>query len=219
MGHGDPEFKDNSKFLKSIYETLQHSPKPNLLILGPRGSAKSTAVSVTYVTWLIGRNPLIRILLAVASLDAQGKAFGRQIEQVLDKNDRYRAIFGELIPPQNQREIWTDTEKTVRRQTPPGGRKDPTLGIVGVGANIPSKRADVVVADDIVTAENAYSDLQRKKMSMFVWQTLSPILVPGGRTILIGSRWHAHDLYSEAAERWGLEFPKSVPVILPESVM
>lgn len=205
MGWNNPEYSGNSKFISRIYDELQYT-NDDLLILGPRGSAKSTSVSITYTTWAMGRNPLIRILLCFASAEAQGFAFGRQIDAILSKNERYQEVFG-LLKPSNPTK-WTANEMIVSRREPPGGLKDPTIGIVGLNTNVPSKRADVIILDDIVSMDNAYSPVQRNKTERFVMQTLFPILVPGGRRIVVGSRWDPRDLYNVIAERWGLEIPR-----------
>ncbi len=205
MAYNNPTIAENSAFLNSIYDRLQHEPHEDALILGPRGSAKSTAVSVTYTTWMVGRDPLIRILLAFASQEAQGLAFMRQIDTILTKNDRYLKIFGERKPAKPER--WTDQEIIVSRPEPPSGLKDATVAVVGLNTAVPSKRADIIICDDLVTRDNAYSDIQRQKVIQFVYQTLFPILVPGGRKIIVGSRWDPRDLYAHTAQMWGHEFP------------
>lgn len=211
IGYGNPEYKSNSRFLKRIYRDLQEDPDEEaFLILGPRGSAKSSAVTITYTTWVIGNNPLIRFLLAFASMDAQGKAFARQLDQIISNNQRYLKIFGVLKPEKPEK--WDATEKIVVREEPPSGMKDPTISVVGLGSAVPSKRADILVCDDLVTGENAYSPAMRKSVSSFVKQSLMPILVPGGKTIVIGSRWDPRDLYAELASDWGLSFPRTVPI-------
>ena len=215
MGDGNIEYSHNSKFLRNIYWDLQHTNE-DMLILGPRGSAKSTAATITYTTWSIGRNPAIRALLAFASMEAQGLAFARQLDHIITKNERFISVFGELKPAKPEK--WDETEKIVRRPTPPSGLKDPTISVVGLGSAVPSKRADVVICDDLVTMENAYSDIQRAKVIRFVFQTLFPILVPGGRRIIIGSRWDERDLYSYTAEKWGKVFPEPISIDLGDII-
>lgn len=214
MGYGNPEYQANSKFLKRVYQELQYSDE-NLLILGPRGSAKSTAASVTYTTWELGRNPLLRFILAFASMEGQGTAFCRQIKHVIENNVRYQEIFGTLKPKVPEK--WSDTEFILERPTPPGGLKDASVSVTGVGSSVPSKRADRVLCDDLVTQANAYSDTQRKSVISFVFQTLYPVLVPGtGRLIIIGSRWDPRDLYAHTARQWGLEIPKTPDINFQE---
>lgn len=205
MAYGNPEIAPNSRFLEEIYDTLQFT-SDDVLVLGPRNSAKSQAVTATYTSWKIGRNPLITFLLAFYSEEKQGLAFSRQIQKVISSNDRYIKIFGPLKPTKPER--WTDSEFIVKRIEPPGGLKDPTVAICGLGTAVPSKRADEVVVDDIVTAENAYSETMRNKTVNFMFQTLFPILKPGGRRIVVGSLWDPRDPYAHVARQWGLEFPK-----------
>lgn len=213
IGQNNPEQAANSEFLRKVYNRLQYGKK-NLLILGPRGSAKSTAVTVTYTSWKIGRNPLLRFMLACASMEKQGQAFGRQLDSIWTKNERYIKIFGELKPAQPVK--WDATEKIVNRVEPPGGLKDPTLSVVGLGTAVPSRRADEIIIDDIVTQDNAYSEIMRKNVIQFVTQTLSPILVPGGRTVCVGSSWHTADLYQVLAAQTGLVIPQSVSIDMSE---
>lgn len=215
MAHGNPEFQGNSKFLKQIYEILQYDTD-DALILGPRGSAKSTAVSVTYVMWKIGRNPLLRILIAFASMEGQGLAFARQMDTIFTQNDRYIRVFGQL-KPQNPVK-WTENEKIVIRREPPSGLKDPTLSIVGLGSAVPSKRADIVICDDLVTLQNAYSELLRQQVIRFALQTLFPIVVPGGRRIIVGSRWHEKDFYQYMANQWNMKFPETEHIPLADII-
>lgn len=211
IGYGNPDYKQNSRFLRRIYENLQYDEdQEEFLILGPRQSAKSQAVTITYTTWTIGRNPLVRFLLAFASMDVQGLAFARQLDQIIAGNERYIKIFGKLKPENPEK--WDAKEKIVARDAPPGGLKDPTISVVGLGSAVPSKRADIIICDDLVTGENAYSPALRRQVSSFVKQSLMPILVPGGRTIVVGSRWDPRDLYSELAADWGLKFPRTVPI-------
>lgn len=208
----NPEFTPNSAFLQRLYEVLQHSPHDDILALGPRQSAKSYAVTTTYVAWQIGRNPLARFLLAFASTENQGLAFARQLDQIFTKNERYIRIFGELKPTKPEK--WTEREMIVQRPTPPGGLKDPTISIVGLNSNVPSRRSDEIIIDDIVTAENAYSPIKRASVERFILQTCFPTCVPTGRKVIVGSRWDPRDFYHTIAERWGLEFPKTESINL-----
>lgn len=204
----------NSRFLESIYEKLQYSENRDWLILGPRQSAKSTAVTVTYSLWKIGRNPLLRFMMAFASMEMQGQAFARQIDQVVTRNNRYMKIFGQLKPDNPDK--WTEREKIFVRKEPPGGMKDPTISIVGLGSNVPSRRADELIGDDLVTGDNAYSQKERATTKAFLLQSLFPILVPGGRRIILGSMWDPRDLYNELAAMWGLEIPPQGDIDLAE---
>jgi hypothetical protein len=208
MGYENPEYVGNSRFIRRIYQELQYSTEQNFLILGPRNSAKSTAITITYVSWKLGRNPLLRFLLSFAAKETQGYAFSRQLGQIIEDNQRFIEIFGRLKPERPEK--WTDEEKIIKRPTPPGGLKDASITVVGFGSSVPSKRSDETICDDLVTQENAYSERIQNQLEAFVVQTLFPISIPGGRRIIVGSRWDANDLYNRMAVRWGLDLPKPI---------
>lgn len=200
-----PEFAEDSGFLKRFYTALQYTDD-DLLVLGPRFSAKSTAGTVTYVSWQIGKNPLLRFMISVATQEKQGRPFIRQLKQIIENNERYIEMFGQLKPDKPDK--WDADEFIIKRTEPPGGLKDPTVATCGVGTAVPGKRADVIICDDIVTQESSRSQTVRDATYQFVMMTLWPILVPNGRKIVIGSRWHSLDLYGKLAEMWGLTIPE-----------
>lgn len=214
IGHGDPDYQGNSRFHKRLYQALQYT-NDDLIVLAPRGSGKSQAISATYVTWMIGRNPLVRILIAYASMEAQGKPFARQIDTILTKNERYISIFGELKPRDPVK--WDASEKIVNRPEPPGGMKDATLTIVGMGSAVPSKRSDIIIGDDIVTQDTAYSKVLQDRTHAFWESTLFPTLVPTGRQIIVGTLWAVEDFYHKMIDSWGHVLPQPL-VFEPEKL-
>lgn len=212
IGYGNPDYARPSRFLKRIYNRLQYSEDTDFVVLGPRESAKSQAVSVTYTTWKIGRNPLVRFLMCFASKEVQGYPFSTQLANIIEFNERYKDIFGVLRKPGSKNK-WSTDERTVDRIEPPGGLKDATISIVALGSAVPSKRADELVVDDIVTPENAYSKILQDKIESFLFTGLFPILTPRGRRIIIGTRWDLKDLYGRLEERWNLHFPPPDPTV------
>lgn len=205
IAEGDADYQANARIHRKLYEAWQYT-HDDILALAPRGSGKSQSITVTSVTWTIGRNPLIRVLDAFASMDAQGKAFARQIDSILTKNERYLEIFGQLKP--SIPEKWDASEKIVKRPEPPGGMKDATLTMVGLGSAVPSKRSDIIIGDDLVTLDNAYSKIQQDRVEAFWHTVLFPTLVPSGRQVIVGTRWALNDFYERIAFQWGHEFPK-----------
>lgn len=204
IGDGDSDYQSNSRLHKNIYAALQYS-NDDTAIFAPRGSGKSQAVSITFTSWSVGRNPLIRILLAFASMEAQGKAFARQLDSIFTRNERYIRIFGELKPRNPVK--WDASEKIVVRPEPPGGMKDATITVVGIGSAVPSKRSDLIIGDDIVTADTAYSRVLQDRLEAFWHTTLYPTLVPSGRQIIVGTLWSLGDFYHRLMSNWGHAFP------------
>ena len=218
MGYENPDYKEPSPFIESIYERLQFSEDKELLILGPRNSAKSQAATVNYTLWALGRNPLLRFLIVFAAKDSQGRQFSEQLASVIEKNERYHQVFGELKPGSKDG-AWSWDRRTVKRDEPPGGLKGASITLGGLGANLPSMRADIIIVDDLVTGENAYSFAQQNSIENFVFSTLLPILEPEGRLIVVGSRWDNNDLYARLINKWRLEVPEQDPRISLDAIL
>lgn len=168
-----------------------------VLLLAPRGHGKSTIFAIAYPSWLLGRNHNLRVVI-VSSTEDQAVVLANAIEALL-LDERYQKAFGNIVPPQRQ-STWTDTHKFLIRDRP---IKDPSVLACGITSSVVvGKRADVVICDDIVSEENARTPAQRQEVQERFWKTLLPVLVPGGKLIVVGTRWSYNDLYSSIMERW-----------------
>ena len=217
MGYENPEYREPSQFIERIYSTLQEENDDPILILGPRNSAKSQAATVNYPLWRLGRNPTKRFLLVFAAKEVQGYKFSQQIASVIERNGRYREVFGDLTP--KNKETWSMERRTVDRREPPGGIAGASLTFAGFGSNLPSLRADEIIIDDIVTQENAYSQTLQDQIENFVFSTLLPVLEPGGRLIVLGTRWDESDLYSRLLSKWRLALPEKDPRVNLDAIL
>ena len=90
-------------------------------------------------------------------------------------------------------EMWTNRAIIVDRSNLK--LKDPTITCVGSGGSILSKRADLIIGDDILDEENTKTPEQRKKMFDWFQNVLVPVLEPDGMMIIDGTVWHPEDLY------------------------
>ncbi len=169
------------------------------LFLAPRQFAKSTVGSVIFPCWLVGHNPQLRIIIASHVKD-NATPFLTHIVQILESNKKYRKIFGDLIPGHDA--LWREDRKTVRRQEKESGSREPTFDIVSTGAAVPSRRSDVIIADDLVDNKMISTLHVRQEVSDWFWKALMPTLVPWGIVVVYGTRWHANDLYAELMEKW-----------------
>ncbi len=203
-------------FHKEIADSLQRASQhlitdpPNMslfdpeyqqqLFLAPRGFAKSTLGSVVFPCWLLGHNPQLRIVIASRVKD-NAIAFLRQIEHILTNNEKYRRLFGDLVPGFREG-LWKEDQKTVKRKEPPGGLKDPSLIAVSTEGAIPSRRSDILLLDDIIDNTSVTTLHVRDSVSNWFWRALMPTLMPWGIVVVYGTRWHANDLYAELMEKW-----------------
>ena len=165
----------------------------NKLIMLPRGHLKSHIVA-TWCAWAITRNPEITILYVSATSDlAETQLYA--IQNILGSST-YRRYFPEYVNPQEgKRERWSVKRMTIdhpRRKEE--GVRDATVSTAGLTTNTTGWHADVIIADDLVVPENAYSEDGRdsvvKKASQF-----TSIRNAGGFTLACGTRYHPKDIY------------------------
>lgn len=172
------------------------------VILEPRGHAKTTWGNTIYLSWKISTETGLRVGL-VSNTARQAYAFSNAIKMTLERNDRHRELFGDLMGDK-----WTDLEWVVR-DSALVGTKDVNCFAVGAGGAVISKRFDLILCDDIIDDENCVNIDQMEKVEKWFWKTLRPCLAPGGTVIVLGTRWGEGDLYemlikpkSEGGKGW-----------------
>lgn len=165
----------------------------NKLIMLPRAHLKSHMVA-TWCAWMITRHPEITIFyvsataeLAIVQLSA--------VKNILESSV-YQRYFPEYIHPQEgKREKWSEAKIHIdhprRRQE---GIRDATVATAGLTTNTTGWHADVIVADDLVVPENAYTEKGREDVSKKASQFTS-IRNAGGFTLACGTRYHPSDIY------------------------
>ena len=67
----------------------------------------------------------------------------------------------------------------------------------GLFGQILSRRADIIILDDVVDQQNSMTELQRQKVIDWIETTVIPVLVPGGTLIYLGNTWHQDDVVSK----------------------
>lgn len=181
----------------SIYG--QSEDNSNKLIMLPRAHLKSHMVA-TWAAWIITRHPEISILYLSATAElAEKQLFS--IQNILGSTI-YQRYFPEYINPQEgKREKWSirkfsiDHEK--RREE---AIRDETVATAGLTTNTTGWHADIIIADDLVVPENAYTVDGRegvvKKTSQF-----TSIRNAGGFTMACGTRYHPGDIYATWKEQ------------------
>lgn len=160
------------------------------LLLGWRGCAKTTFLTIARIIKEIIANPDIRILIACDAQD-QAKTILRSVKSHFESNIKLREAFGDY---HEGAKVWTETEITVNKRTAHYG--EPTVMCAGIGTTLPSRHFDMIICDDLVTEDNSQTEGQRQKVHNYFYKTLLPTLMsPNGRLWVIGTRWHDEDLY------------------------
>ena len=163
----------------------------NKLIMLPRAHLKSHMVA-TWCAWMITRHPEITILYLSATAElAETQLFA--IKNIIESRV-YQQFFPEYINPQDGlREKWSQRKITIDHIARAGIR-DATIATAGLTTNTTGWHADIIVADDLVIPENAYTEDGRESVSKKASQFTS-IRNPGGFTIACGTRYFPTDIY------------------------
>lgn len=168
------------------------------LVLVPRDHAKSALVAYR-VAWEITKDPAIRILYISSTANLAEKQL-KMIKDILTSRI-YRRYWPDMIhPDEGKREKWTSSEISVdhpkRREE---GVRDPTIFTGGLTTVITGMHCDVAVLDDVVVAENAYTEEGREKVRS-QYSLLSSIEGADAREWVVGTRYHPLDLYNDMIE-------------------
>lgn len=158
------------------------------MMLWPPGSAKSTYASILFPPWFMGRNHETALLGCSNTADL-AERFSRRARNIVAMQ-RYRNVFGFGISE--------DVQSAGNWETDSGAE----FVAAGVGGTIAGRRADLGLIDDPVKSrEEADSDRIRQKHWDWYVNDFVPRLKPGGRQILIQTRWHEDDLGGRILER------------------
>jgi phage terminase large subunit-like protein len=172
--------------------------KSHQLVLLPRGHQKSTFIAYR-VAWEITRNPAVTVMYLSATAGLAEQQLGL-IKSILTSTV-YRRYWPEMVnEDEGKREKWSvaaisvDHPKRKEEQV-----RDPTVFAVGLTSNVVGWHCDIVVLDDVVVPDNAYTEDGREKVKT-QYSLLNSIANPGAPVWIVGTRYHPADLYGALLE-------------------
>lgn len=170
-------------FHKEIYDILPKNKR--LLIISPRGFAKSTICSIIYVLWLAVFKGAKDIVI-ISSSETLAVEWLRKIKMEIETNQKLQLFFGDLISKK-----WSETHIILANGV--------NIRARGAGGQIRGFRPDCIVLDDIETDEEVESEDQRKKLKNWLFKACLNTLPPHGQLVIVGTILHPlsvlNDLY------------------------
>lgn len=164
--------------------------KKKLLMLLPRGSFKSSIITVGYTLWRICKNPNERVLIANATYP-MAVSFLKQIKDHLSKNETLKEIYGDLT---KDAEGWRENLITLAGTMDGTGYrgKEPTVSAYGMESNLTGSHFTFGIMDDMVNRDNINTREQLDKPINFFKDALDLIDPINGRKqiLVIGTTWH-----------------------------
>lgn len=195
----------NGREPRNLHESMQYEvgENPNyFLFLVPVDHAKSTVITMNWVTWRIYRNWNERILI-VSKTTTLAKKFLLAIKERLTSRT-YREAIQRFGPeggfksdrlPWNQDAIYINGRDDVDGLDPNEvGQKDPTVQALGIKGHIYGARASALVLDDAIDTTNVGQvDAQME------WLTGMALTRPrpDDPVVVVGTRIASNDLYKK----------------------
>ena len=161
----------------------------------PPEHAKSTTITMNYVTYRIAQDPNIRVLI-VSKTQSMAKKFLYGIKTRLT-HPQYTEFHVRFGPPNGYAsgaESWSQDMIYVSPEARESGEKDPTVQALGVRGQIYGARADLIILDDVVDGTNAH---EFDKQIDWIQSEVTSRISASGALLVVGTRLAAKDLYLE----------------------
>ena len=184
---GSDSFAPLGEFHKELCKFVQSNPKKKKLILVPRSHLKTKLVTVGYSCFKIAKNPKIRILIYSATWQVAVDIVQTIERNLSDENGRFVEVFGNFREGAPQ---WQNDRFRLKEND----KKEPTVTASGIDNNLVGGHYDLIIFDDVVSADNITTSDQIQKVIKTYNQALD-LLEPDGEVIVVGTRWHDADLY------------------------
>ena len=174
-------------------EMVERGEIKRLMITMPPRHGKSMLASEFFPAWYIGRNPDHYVVTATYAQELADD-FGRKVKNQIE-DESFKAIFPGVS--------LADDSKSAKRfhiDGSVGGVEHGTTQrgafyAVGIGGPLTGRGAHLLLIDDPVkNREEAESEVMRKKAKDWYTSTAYTRLMPGGRIVIIQTRWHEDDL-------------------------
>jgi len=197
---------EHHKIMADKFNKVASGEIKRLIInMAPRHT-KSEFASNFLPAWMIGKQPDLKIIQATHNAELAVR-FGRKAKTLMD-SEEYKQVFNTRL-----RE---DSKAAGKWETDQGGE----YYAAGVGGSITGRGADLLIIDDPHSEQDAMNMASFDRV--YEWYTSGPRqrLQPGGRIILVMTRWNVADLTGKLqraqkepkADQWEvIEFPAILP--------
>ena len=139
-----------------IANYLAKGPKRRM-VQAQRGQAKTTITAI-YSVWRIIHDPTTRVLVISAG-DTQATEIANWIIQIINNMDELECLRADRANGDRASVEAYDIHYTLK-----GPEKSPSIACIGITANSQGKRADILIADDIESAKNSQTQVQRDRI-------------------------------------------------------
>lgn len=176
-----------------------------IIIEGYRGVGKSWITSA-FVVWCLYMNPQNKILVVSAS-KSRADDFSIFTKRLINE----MPILKHLISKDGQRD-----SNIAFDVAPATASHAPSVKSVGITGQLTGSRANIIVADDVESANNSATQVQREKLANTV-KEFDAVITPGNQSAIIylGTPQTEESIYNTVSQRgykirvWTARYPKS----------
>jgi len=172
-----------------------------ILINVPPEHAKSTVLTINYVTYRICLDPNVRIII-VSKTQGMARKFLSAIKTRLSHPNwtKLQMAFGPNGGYKADSPTWS-ADMIYLGAGRDSGEKDPTVQALGFGSQIYGARADLIILDDVVMNANAH---EWEKQIEWLQKEVITRLGRHGKLLIVGTRVAPIDLYKmiRDGEQW-----------------
>lgn len=177
-------YKDvNRTTHKPICDAIMADTRRKLFCL-PRGSFKSSIISIATPIWLLNRDPNTRIMLD-SEVYTNSKNLLREIRSHLEST-KLTAIWGDY-----RSNTWSEGELTIKQRKQV--YKEASLTCSGIETTKVGQHYNWIIADDMNSDKNSGTQEGRQKV-IDHYRMLTSILEPDGTLCVVGTRYASNDL-------------------------
>lgn len=178
----------------------------NLLTLMPRGSLKSSVITIGFtIQWLLNF-PDDRVLLD-SETATKSWAFLAEIKGHYENGQKLRDLYWALydvLPDQNKKsDKWSDSAINLAARS--RKRKEESISTAGIDATKTGMHYDLIIMDDLHSEKNITTPDQIEGVKTH-YKLVYSLLDPGKPSIVIGTRWDFADLYQHIIDEESEDF-------------
>jgi hypothetical protein len=174
-----------------IAEFLESGPKYKM-VQAQRGQAKTT-ITACYAVWRLIQNPRTRILVISAG-DTMATQISFWIIQIIQNMPELKCLRPDTTAGDRSSVKGFDVHHTLK-----GYDKSPSVACLGITSNMQGFRADVLIADDIESAKNSQTAVQRERINHLTRDFVS--ICASGDIIYLGTPQNNDSMYNSLPSR------------------
>lgn len=166
---------------------------PQYLMVQAQRSQAKTTIAAAFAVWYLMHNPIGRVLILSAG-GTQAEEISTLIVRLILNMDVLACMRPDKMAGDRTSVLGFDLHHSLK-----GIDKSPSVACVGIDSNLQGKRADLLIPDDVESAKNSATPMQRAKLLHLTKDFTS--INQNGRIIWLGTPQTMESIYNSLPGR------------------